>query len=280
MSIGWRLEDDELSDLSTYELYSVLGERDTPRMFEQPYAVSFEFDIPFGGGNSIDRKTIYVDRDLYQAAMGNEFAATGLSPEQIIERWLDHEHTEICIAQGDNAVDTYFPSHLRALRREHEGVLAILGVKDSEKKLNNYEKVIWPALLRAYHKPIKKPPLDLWCGPLLDDPTEYDEELLKQLAGLKVVDAGKRSKYDVHYGFGEKECVNCSMFRPDILALPEGLADCDVTSGLVRVNRHCDFWKKREDNHPIAMGARQAEDGEWYLPDRNRPGKYLRINHG
>lgn len=31
--------------------------------------------------------------------------------------------------------------------------------------------------------------------------------------------------------------------------------------------------------HPSHLGAKQAKDGEWYLPDHGRPGKYLMVKH-
>ena len=36
-----------------------------------------------------------------------------------------------------------------------------------------------------------------------------------------------------------------------------------------------------EDVHPTVPGARKAKDGNFYVPDGSRPGKYLRVvNHG
>jgi hypothetical protein len=248
MSIGHRLDEDELSDTSLYELYSQLGERDTPRLLEQPYRLDTEHDCPTGGGNSIDRKTKYIDRLLYQEVMDGEFKATGLAPEQIIGRWLDHEHIEKCIADGDNACDTYTPCHNRALRKEHEGVLIIhcpKSAKQAAEILRTYEATIWPGLVRCYHRPITRPAKDYWCGPLLDQPTERDDEILEILRRLGVADAAKRSKYDVRYGFGEKVCRDCRHWHPERLSQErKELAACRITAGLVRADRHCDLWMK------------------------------------
>lgn len=245
MSIGQRLDEDELSDTSLQALYSVLGERDTPSLFDRPYAVDFEHDIPSAGANSVDRKTKYIDRTLYAEVMDGEFKATGLEPQQLIERWLDHEHCELCIIDGDNPVDTYAPGHKRALKLEHIGVLAILGRKDGLAKIRNYESVIWPGLVRCYHRPIKKPPKDLWCGPYLDDPTPRDYEILDALSKFGVYDAAKHSKYDVHYGFGHDNCDKCSGWNPDFMAQEQKqLAACHRVNGLVRYDRHCDLWRE------------------------------------
>lgn len=249
MSIGHRLETEELSDTTIEELYSQLGQEDTPRLFEQSYKIDTDHDCPTGAGNSIDRKTKYIDRILYQEVMDDAFRATGLTPRQIIGRWLDHEHTEICLNHGDNAVDVYFPCHQRGLKREHEGVLAILCPQNpaqARKYLETYEATIWPAIVRCYHRPIAKPPKDYWCGPLLDQPIERDEEILEQLRGLGVVDASKHSKFEMHYGYGKNRCRDCRGWYPEMLTQEHGaLAACRRVSGLVRQDRWCDLWSEK-----------------------------------
>lgn len=243
MSIGHRLADEELSESSIAELYSALGERDTPQLYERSYRVDNNFDVPSGAGNSIDRKTVYIDRTLYQEVMDNEFEKTELTPQQIIDNWIDHEHTEKCLVDGDNAVDNYLPGHRRSLRREHERVLVVLGKSNAKEKVRNYEAVIWPALLRCYHREIKRPPKDLWCAPWLDQPTERDQEILEEFRKLGVTDANKRAKYDVHYGYGPMNCVDCRMWKPDLVSQEHGqIAACSAVTGLVRDNRHCDLW--------------------------------------
>src|SRR5882672_612064 len=108
MSIGQRLDEDELSDVSDAELYEALGERDTAKLYAEPVTLDVTTDCPFGAGNTVDRKVIVVDRTLYQEIMDNALAATGLDPQQIIDRIVDHEHTEKAIVDGDNPVDVYF----------------------------------------------------------------------------------------------------------------------------------------------------------------------------
>lgn len=246
MSIHQRLESDELSDTSVYELYSQLGERDTAQLFEQTYRIDTDHDCPTGAGNSIDRKTKYIDRILYQEAMDGAFKATGLTPAQIIGRWLDHEHTEICLSHGDNKVDVYGPCHDRALAREHEGVLIILcprSAAEAKKIITAYETAIWPALMRCYHRPIANPPKDLWCGPLADHPTARDDEILEALRKLGVTDASKHSKFDMRYGFGEEACEDCRGWHPELVSQEHGnLAACRRINGLVRRDRWCELF--------------------------------------
>jgi hypothetical protein len=244
VSIGHRLEEDELSDVTSEDLYSILGAHDTPKLFLQSYKVDCEYDIPFGAGNSIDRKTIYIDRQLYEEVMDNAFAATGLEPQQIIDCWCDHEHVEKSIVDGDNLVDTYYGGHRCALRFEHESVLSILGHRRPNFKLLNYEKVIWPGLVRCYKRTPKKAPKDLWLSPLIDEPEDRDLEHLKVLKSLGLTEADKLSKYKTHYGFRGRPCRDCTMWNPEKMSQEGGrLAFCDAVTGLVRENRHCDEFK-------------------------------------
>jgi hypothetical protein len=248
MSIGQRLEDNELSDVSLYQLYTSLGEKDTPRLYGWPYTVDTKHDVPFGGGNSIDRKTKYIDRLLFQEVMDNGLAAAGVTPQQIIDLWLLHEHTEKCILDGDNPVDTYYGGHRRALRREHDHLIVIVGGDKREAKIKQYEAAIWPALERCYNRPVQRPPLDLWCGPLLDDPEDRDEEILKAMAALGVADAKKRSKYSTHYGISGRECSTCKHWSPQVVSQEQGeIAACRIVAGLIRRDRHCDFFLPNED---------------------------------
>lgn len=244
MSIGQRLEEDEIEQATTPQLYTTLGERDTAYFYAKKYSVDTDHDIPAGGGNSLDRRIKYIDRTLYQEVMDGEFKKCGLEPDQIIRLWCDHEHVEKCIADGDNSVDYYTPAHKRALRKEHEHVNMILGPGISKIKL--YEETIWPGLVRCYNKPIVKPPKDLWCGPYNDDPDERDEEILEALKKLGVVDAFKHSKHSAAYGYGVHSCETCRFYAPDYLSQEGGdLAACRVVSGLVRGERGSNLWQEK-----------------------------------
>lgn len=238
MSIGYRSE--ELSDTSLCDLYSALGEGDTPRLFDQPYRLDTEHDWPAAGGMSLDRKTVYFDRTIYQEIMDGEFKATGLEPIWFIAAWIRHECSENAIIAGDNPVDTYRPAHNRALAAEHE-VYRFAGVDPAK-----VEKIIWPALVKCYNRPIKKPPKDAWCGVYLDEPTERDEEIIEILSKMGVKDARKRSKLDLRYGMSAHRCDKCSMWDPGTLSLERGvLAACTAASGVVRANRGCEIWRER-----------------------------------
>ena len=237
MSIGHRLSQDELSDATIAELYSRLGAHDTPELFEQPFRLDTDHDMPTGGGNSLDRKTVYIDHTLYQEVMDGAFKKTDLTGPQIIGRWCDHEHSEKSILDGDNACDVYPAGHRPALRKEHEGVLTILcpsGPAAIRKVIENYESVIWPGLLRCYHRPITKLP------------NERDEETIEIARKLGVIDATKHSKYAVRYGLGENNCRDCSGWNTELLSQQHGaLAGCRRISGAVRQDRWCQMWREK-----------------------------------
>jgi len=237
MSVGLRLETDEVLDVGLYELLSILGERDTAKLFEDKFTVDTKHSIAAGGGNSVDRRIVYIDEILHQQVKDNEFKATGLEPDQIITAWCLHEHAEITIVDGDNPVDTYYPAHKRGLAIEH-WFYRLLGCEPKK-----VEKVIWPALVACYARPIKKPALDLWCAPYLDNATERDEELLAEMQKAGVRDAFKRSKYDAHYAIGEYACRDCRNKDPKALSQEDGeIFCCQVVCGIVRHNRHCDYF--------------------------------------
>lgn len=250
MSIGHRGGPAEEIDEAPIELlHEILGEGDTPKLFAQGYKLDTSRTIPMGGGSSIDRRTLYIDAILYQEVMDGKYAETGLKPFQIIERWLDHEHTELVIICGDNSIDTYPPGHKCALTVEHRGVLAILGARSDPKgKIEQYEEVIWPGLLRCYHRPVTNPPKDVWCGPHLDFATPRDQEILEEMRKHDVRDAFLNSRYDSHYGFGRRCCSECTMWSPQEMSQENGrLAACTAVSGLVRDTRWCEWFHARKE---------------------------------
>src|SRR5690242_8418698 len=115
MSVGHRLEDWELAETSLRDLYHALGQNDTPMLYDQPFDIDTEHDWPAAGGMSIDRKTVYIDRIIFEQIASNEFKACGLTPGQIVHAWVTHERVENAIIAGDNPVDTYIAAHHRAL---------------------------------------------------------------------------------------------------------------------------------------------------------------------
>lgn len=236
MSIGHRVEQDEILDTSLSELYDSLGERDTAQLFEETlanYTLDTNCGIPTGAGINLTRTRVYIDSVLYQQAMDNEFKASGLSSEQIIKCWVQHEIIEKTIIDGDNPVDLYSGGHKRALRREHELVTLFGGDPKT------YELTIWPGLVKCYQRPVKRPPLDLWCGPILDHPDDRAEEIIEEFQRAGVKDAFKRSKYDAHYGIGAYRCDGCRNWVSDRERV---LSPCRVVSGLMRNDRNCDFY--------------------------------------
>lgn len=238
MSVGYR--DEELSDTSLRELYSALGANDTPALFDEPYRLDTDHDWPAAGGSSLDRKTIYIDRILYQEVMDNAFKASGVEPAHIISAWIRHERIENTIIAGDNPVDTYIPAHNRALAAEHE-MYRFIGADPAK-----VEKAIWPGIVRCYKRPIKKPPKDAWCGMFLNEMTPRDEEIVEELTKLGVFDAGKTSKYAARFGMSEHRCDQCRHWQPKKLSQEHGqIAMCEVVSGSVRANRGCELWSAK-----------------------------------
>lgn len=244
MSISHRPDEDELDEATLTQLFRQLGQNDTGALYQRGYSVDTDHDIPSCAGNSMDRKTVYIDRTLYQEVMDGEFKKTGLDPDQIIRLWCDHEHTEKSIADGDNGIEYYLQAHMPALTMEHRGVWHILGPG----KIRNYEDTIWPGLVRCYNNPkIVKVPADLWCGPFNDEPEPRDNEILERLSALGVVDASKHSKREAGYGWTAHSCGTCRFYSPAVLSQQGGeIAMCKVVSGLVRKTRGSDYWKPKQ----------------------------------
>jgi hypothetical protein len=216
----------------TAELYRMLGERDTNDLYARAVKLDTEHDVPYGGGVSVDGKTVYIDQTLYAQVMSGAVAVRGMTPRQIIQAWIEHEHTEWAVDAGDNPADTYGACHGFATAKE-ERFVKQLGV-DPER----YEAAIRPALDKCARRDPKNPPRDLWCGPYLDNPDARDQELLRSFRAKGVEDAFKRSKIDVHYGLGAERCKTCKHFGGG------ELAQCQIVCGLVRADRQCDEYEK------------------------------------
>lgn len=238
MSVGYREE--ELSDTSLAELYASLGSEDTPGLFDSPYELDTSHDWPAAGGMSLDRKTVYIDRTLYQQVMDDEFKACGADRTLLVNAWVRHERVENSIIAGDNPVDTYLPGHNRGLASEHE-MYRFAGVSPAK-----VEKAIWPALVECYKRDPKRPPKDAWCGMFLNEQTERDQELVEILTKLGVYDAAKYGKWEVHYGTSAHRCDRCQHWAPEKLSQEHGqLALCQLVSGIIRDSRGCELWTPR-----------------------------------
>jgi hypothetical protein len=231
MSTGHLYGEEKKSDA---ELYQMLGEADTASLYARKIKLDASHDVPYAGGVSVDGETVYVDRMLYREVKYGKASVRGITGPQLIQAFIEHEHTEWAIDCGDNPVDTYPAAHAFATAKE-ERFVKQLGVNPER-----YEEAIRPALERCVKRDPVNPPRDLWCGPYLDDPTPRDKELLRILRGKSVWDAFKASKIDADYGIGARECKDCRYFGGG------KLAPCERVCGLVRANRQCKWWETKK----------------------------------
>lgn len=230
MSTGHLHGEEKKSDA---DLYQMLGEGDTSELYARPVKLDTSHDVPYGGGSSVDGKTVYIDRMLYRDIMDGKMTVRGMTGRQIVKAWIEHEHAEWAIDAGDNPVDVYPAAHAFATAKE-EKFVRMLGVNPER-----YEACIRPALEHCANRDPPNPPKDLWCGPYLDDPTPRDKELIRIFRSKGVVDAFKSSKIDAGYGIGAEQCEDCRYFGGG------KLAPCEKVCGLVRWNRRCDWWKPK-----------------------------------
>lgn len=226
------------------EMYEVLGERDTAKLYARKVLLDTSCDWAYAGGNSVDGRTVYVDRTLHQDVMAGRVAVQGMTAQQIIQAWIEHEHSEWAIDAGDNPVDAYLAAHGHAQAKEHD-LIRQLGVN-----ADRYEDAIRPALKACIKRFIRlgtkaNPPRDVWCGPVLDSPDDDDKEIIRILRAKGVPDAFKKSKLEVRYGVGQSPCSACTMFGDG--DMKSGIIrQCEAVCGIVRANRHCDLWKERK----------------------------------
>lgn len=228
------------------QVFGALGSGDTAELFGEPYTLVTNRDIPYAGGNSVDRKRVYIDRTLYRDVMDGKVAVKGLTPHEIIRAWMEHEHAEKSVDDGDNPFDDYSGAHGIATGKEEWFISQIIG-KD---KVDGYEKAIQPALDACQERFIKlgdkaNPPTDLWCGPYVDDQDEDDKKIIAILKAKGVTDAFKASKSSAHYGMGGNECKDCRHFAPTIKQEQGKIGDCEELCGLVRWDRACDWWEDK-----------------------------------
>jgi hypothetical protein len=221
---------------SDAELYKMLGEGDTPDLYARSTKLDTSHTIPYAGGNSVDGKTVYIDDQLYREVMDGKVKVEGMTPDQLIQAWLEHEHTEWAVDSGDNPVDRYDAAHEFAEAKEDKFVVRQVGVPRAR-----YIEAIKPALERCARREPSNPPKDLWCAPYLDEPTPGDKEILAEFRKHGVVDAFKKSKVDVNYGIGQAQCRDCRHFSG---GMKGPVRPCELVSGLVRNDRHCDLWHR------------------------------------
>jgi len=226
---------------SAAEMYQVLGERDTSKLYSRPVKIDGSYDIAYVGGNSVDGKTVYIDREFYEGIKCGSIAVRGIDPRDLIQAIVEHEHTEHAIDVGDNPVDTYGAAHEYATAKEHKFITQ-LGVdprryeKELDKPLRDCAKRFIACGNRV------RVPHDLWAGPYLDEPDEDAKKILRIMRAKGVKDASKVSKFEVHYGMGPEQCADCSMFN----AGTGPIRECDLVSGMVRNNRWCERWSPKD----------------------------------
>jgi hypothetical protein len=219
-----------------HELYKILGEGDTPKLYARAYTLDTTRDIPYGGGVSVDGKVIFIDEWLYKQIMAGKVMVKRMTPRQIIQAIVEHEHTEWSVDVGDNPVDTYQAAHGFAIAKEHKFVRQ-LGVSPQV-----YENALEPFLHRCLARDPIRVPQNLWCGPYLDEPTARDRQIIRIFRSKGVEDAFKSSKLDAQYGMGEEECQECSHYNHGKVA---DFGPCAKVCGLVRCDRHCKWFAEK-----------------------------------
>lgn len=216
------------------ELKKMLAEGDTGKLTKRPYTTDFSHDVALAFGISVDAHTVYGDRQYVADIRSGKVRVPGMSPSQLIHAHCLHEVTEKAIDDGDNPVDLYEGAHPFAEIAEHEEVKRVRGND------RGYEEALEPAINACYRRDPENPPRDLWCSPLLDEPTKRDKEILRIYRAHGVTDASKMSKRAVAYGFGTNQCRDCVHFHGESPGL------CDIVSGYVRADRQCERWEARK----------------------------------
>ena len=214
----------------------MLGEGDTPKLYARHVRLDTSHDTPYGGGNSVDGATVYIDAKLYEEIRSGKVSVRGMSSGQIVSAICEHEHTEWAVTAGDNPVDTYAGAHGFAAAKEDKFV-DNLGVA-----AERYEEALKPALVRCLARDPVNVPTDLWCEPYLDNPTPRDHEILRIFRAKNVTDAFKGSKLEAQYGIGAQECRECRHWQGKSGAVR---ATCEKVSGPIRADRRCDWFEEK-----------------------------------
>jgi hypothetical protein len=288
--------------------------RNTPsfrRMWARPFRVDVTKQVPDTAGYNVLGTVYYLDKDFYAAVMSGQIKIPGMVPKAILQAILIHERTEKCLLDADNDVNDYLGdseeagAHEYATLAEHEFVRQFATPRV-------YEAALRQIIQHNEHKPLVIPPKDLDCEPHVDEMDSADKRALAEMRKLGVPDASKVSKVSVDYSrsTGEDRCVRCASWMGQPTA---ELAPCKIVSGAVRTEwwckkyelaKHGDVQKDEAGSAPVQQGidqagapagtqapqeqtedtadelpadAMQGNDGEWYVPDPKRPGKFLMI---
>ena len=226
------------------QVYGALGTGDTNELYGGTYTVITNRDVAYTGGNSVDRKRIYIDQTFHKQLMDGTIAVKGLTPQDIKRAIIEHEHTEKSVDDGDNPYDAYLGSHGIAERKEEWFIEQIIG-KEGVKRYNATLKPFLEQCVARFIRlgPKANPPKDLWCGPYLDQPDDDDRKIIKILKAHGVSDAFKSSKRDANYGMGANECRYCEHWAPTFTQEHDRMADCTEVCGIVRSDRQCDWFE-------------------------------------
>lgn len=217
------------------ELAKMMEEGDTAKLAKRRITVDCLHDVSLGFGISVDAHMVYGDRCYVDDIRSGRAKVSGMSADQVIAAHVCHEITEKAVADGDNPVDLYEGAHPFGEAAEHEEVRRIRGDD------HGYEEALSGALARCYARYPEKPPLDLWCGPLRDEASKRDKELLRILRVKGVTDAHKMSKRDAAYCIGMEQCRDCVHYGGGTV-----MDVCDIVGGMVRADRQCDRWSKKK----------------------------------
>ena len=153
-----------------HHTHRLLGEREYDRALDDPrfqavlargFAVSYDYDIPYLGGYSLDGATVYIDRDT-----PDEWRRAGrvypLRPRGLVSSILVHEHWEKTALAAWGC--SYADAHALATHAEHLYVRDVLRLN-----ADDYENISHP-IIRAAEKKLRRSdiliPDDL-------DPTPY-----------------------------------------------------------------------------------------------------------
>jgi hypothetical protein len=228
------------------ELHKLLTSGGAPELMKRWRRLDVDHDITDLAGYNVSGTVRYLDRDFFRALTDPAYAVeilgasidTGLTVDQTAQCVVEHEGEEKVILDSDNPIELYEPAHEFATCGEH---LKVRGFGGTPIK---YERGLAPAIKFCERKTPVKPPLDLACAPLLDEPDKNDLRVLRILRRLGVVDASKISKSDVAYAKADStsgdQCRGCAHWQGDRSAR---LSLCKLVEGLVQADRWCAKFK-------------------------------------
>jgi hypothetical protein len=233
------------------ELKKLTSEPSYQRVWNRPFKIVVDKEVPDSAGYSVQADHFYFDRDLHKAVVSGQIAVPGMHPLQILNALLIHERTEKSLLDADNPITTYQDAHEMATMAEHQYV------KSTGATPKAYEHTLEGIIAYNEKKPITEPPLDLECSPYLDDPDADDKRVLAIMRKLGVTDANKEAKEPNKYGAsaGQDQCQVCQNWQghPTL-----NLAMCSKINGLVRDHWWCkQFVLGKQNGEELDQGGSQ-----------------------